>query len=1069
MSAEGAENALDRVGEKAGQMADRLQREGAKAGSAVDSIGAGADKSAEQFSRAEGKMAASIKRATTNLEQLGKTASEKLQFQINQKGLDASKFEPLLGKLRELEAANTRVGMSAAQTAAALRSVPAQFTDIVVSLQSGQKPMTVLLQQGGQLKDMFGGVGNAAKALGGYVVGLINPFTLAAAGISAVGLAAYAGATEMDEFKKNLILTGNISGITTEKFNAMAQSMANIGGITRGAAAEALTAMAASGNISADSIERLTKSALQFEKAGGPAVAETVKQFEALGKEPVKASVELSEKTHYLTLAVYQQIKSLEEQGKASEAAALAQKTWADAIDKRTPKMVENAGLLQRAWMAAEFAVSGFGDALKGIGRDDSTVEQKITALKNKIAEATASIASGSINTNRLKQQKVQWAAELAELMKQTPEAIAEQARNQQFEERKTKANESADALIKSQRTKNQQWRDEQKKLESDMADGLISLATYLEASAATRKKYEEKGGAKPKVDKDALEAQREAERQQDRLNALLSRSGGVSKEYASDVALLGAEMAAGQINADQYYSAIVKLWKTQTEAGKAWEASADAADKANKALNVWKAEHESQLASITEETSAVGQNAAARKVVLAGLQVEADARKKIEQLSLTLSETDRASAVAAINAEAQKQKAYVETALRKQQAVEGAYQLEQENRRFAADSILDEKQRAQVILDIDAETWRQRIDLAEVGSEERRRLEGAFAQWYSNQLSKPAIESMRKALESIDQTFHDSFTRMLENGKADWDAFGKALATSFKTAVADEIYKLTIKPIVVSVVSSFAGGAAQAAGAAAGQSGSGIGGVVQGVQAAYGAYNSGISNAATAFATSGVGQYMGLSTQSAAGAMGPPTAEGAYGYTAGGTALSSSGSSFVSSAGPYAAALAALIYGDNLMKAGWGLDNNRKGYAASAVGATAGGVIAGMAAGASSVSLGGGRTGGTEFCVSNIARDEWDALSAYLSGKGVAVHVEAPEGLSRKRPAPNATSAAAMSQSDSGEEDAEDSEDDGDYAEGDSDEYGDSADSDSSGGSDSGSGSGSDSGSDDASDSGSE
>jgi hypothetical protein len=72
MSAEGAENALDRVGEKAGQMADRLQREGAKAGSAVDSIGAGADKSAEQFSRAEGRMSASIKRATTNLELLGK-------------------------------------------------------------------------------------------------------------------------------------------------------------------------------------------------------------------------------------------------------------------------------------------------------------------------------------------------------------------------------------------------------------------------------------------------------------------------------------------------------------------------------------------------------------------------------------------------------------------------------------------------------------------------------------------------------------------------------------------------------------------------------------------------------------------------------------------------------------------------------------------------------------------------------------------------------------------------------------------------------------------------------------
>lgn len=58
--------------------------------------------------------------------------------------------------------------VSAAQTAAALRQVPAQFTDIVVSLQAGQSPLTVFLQQGGQLKDMFGGAGAAAKALGGY-------------------------------------------------------------------------------------------------------------------------------------------------------------------------------------------------------------------------------------------------------------------------------------------------------------------------------------------------------------------------------------------------------------------------------------------------------------------------------------------------------------------------------------------------------------------------------------------------------------------------------------------------------------------------------------------------------------------------------------------------------------------------------------------------------------------------------------------------------------------------------------------------------------------------------------
>ena len=111
--------------------------------------------------------------------------------------------------------------MSAAQTAAALRGVPAQFTDIATSLQSGQKPMTVLLQQGGAAKDMFGGVGAAAKAVGGYVASLVNPVTIAAAAVGGIG---YAPLLRTDgRVPQNLILTGNISGLTTDKFNAMAR------------------------------------------------------------------------------------------------------------------------------------------------------------------------------------------------------------------------------------------------------------------------------------------------------------------------------------------------------------------------------------------------------------------------------------------------------------------------------------------------------------------------------------------------------------------------------------------------------------------------------------------------------------------------------------------------------------------------------------------------------------------------------------------------------------------------------------------------------------------------------
>ncbi|MFW8092477.1 phage tail length tape measure family protein, partial [Klebsiella pneumoniae] len=56
-------------------------------------------------------------------------------------------------------------------------------------LSTGQSPFMVLMQQGGQLKDMFGGIIPAIKGVSTYVMGLVNPFTVAA---GAVGLLTYA-------------------------------------------------------------------------------------------------------------------------------------------------------------------------------------------------------------------------------------------------------------------------------------------------------------------------------------------------------------------------------------------------------------------------------------------------------------------------------------------------------------------------------------------------------------------------------------------------------------------------------------------------------------------------------------------------------------------------------------------------------------------------------------------------------------------------------------------------------------------------------------------------------------
>ena len=137
----------------------------------------------------------------------GKTRTQLLEQKAAQLGVTEAVAD-YLNKLKEVDRtasggkkvqeALDNVGASARQTAAAMRMVPAQMTDIVTQLAGGQSPLLILTQQGGQLKDMFGGVVPAVRAVGTYVAALINPFTLTAAAAAALGYAFYAGTKEPD-------------------------------------------------------------------------------------------------------------------------------------------------------------------------------------------------------------------------------------------------------------------------------------------------------------------------------------------------------------------------------------------------------------------------------------------------------------------------------------------------------------------------------------------------------------------------------------------------------------------------------------------------------------------------------------------------------------------------------------------------------------------------------------------------------------------------------------------------------------------------------------------------------
>jgi phage-related minor tail protein len=280
------------------------------------------------------------------------------------------------------------VNISAGQAVNAMRQLPMQVTDIVTSLASGQSAFTVLIQQGGQLKDSFGGVGNAFRALGSVV----TPARLALGGIglavAGVAMAYKAGAEETDNYRRALVLTNNAAGTTIGQMQAMATAVASVTGASKGKAAEVLQALAGSAQVAKSQLQGLAEAAIRLERAGGPAAEDTAKAFAALGEAPTAAAIKLSQASGFLTAQVYEQARALELQGRKAEAAAVVQAAAADNTLQQARQLEAGLGSLEKAYKGVTDAIKGTIDAAKEFGRGDSA-EAQVEAAAKALEQAT--------------------------------------------------------------------------------------------------------------------------------------------------------------------------------------------------------------------------------------------------------------------------------------------------------------------------------------------------------------------------------------------------------------------------------------------------------------------------------------------------------------------------------------------------------------------------------------------------------------------------------------------------------------------------------------------------------
>ncbi|MDH0095855.1 phage tail length tape measure family protein [Pseudomonas sp. GD04158] len=422
-------------------------------------------------------------------------------------------------------------GITAGQYQQAMRQLPMQITDITTSLASGMPVWLVAVQQGGQIRDSFGGWANAGRAL----VSTINPLTLAIASVTAaIGatvIAAVQGAAETYEYEKAIALTGNSAGVTSDQLAAMARQIDGVSGTQRQAAA-ALAEVTAAGKFTADQIQLIATTAVVMENSIGRAVSATVDEFKRLAEEPAEASAKLNEQYNYLTLAVYEQIAALEAQGDQAGAAQVAMEALAEAMQSRAADIAGNLGLVESAWQAIKNVAAEAWDAMLDVGRQE-TPEDRLAAIQRQRQVAQYGVRGDRIGGTIDPALEARLAAEEegirkqivldAELAQQKAEtAAAEREAIAQSKER-TKA---ADAFVKGAEAQLQSLQNltsverAQRVMQEQNIEATSELGRRMLEAAAATDKQREANEAEAEAKRRATEEQRKAtaaQREQER------------------------------------------------------------------------------------------------------------------------------------------------------------------------------------------------------------------------------------------------------------------------------------------------------------------------------------------------------------------------------------------------------------------------------------------------------------------------------------------------------------------------------------------------------------------------
>ncbi|MBS9329512.1 phage tail tape measure protein [Escherichia coli] len=419
-----------------------------------------------------------------------------------------------------------KAGISVGQYKAAMRMLPAQFTDVATQLAGGQNPWLILLQQGGQVKDSFGGLIPMFRGLAGAITLPMVGVTSLAVATSALAYAWYQGDSTLSDFNKTLVLSGNQAGLTADRMLVLSRA-GQAAGLTFNQTSESLSALVKAGVSGEAQIASISQSVARFSSASGVEVDKVAEAFGKLTTDPTSGLTAMARQFHNVTAEQIAYVAQLQRSGDEAGALQAANEAATKGFDDQTRRLKENMGTLETWADRTARAFKSMWDAVLDIGRPDTAQEMLIKAeAAFKKADDIWNLRKDDYFVNdeaRARYWDDREKARLAlEAARKKAEQQSQQDKNAQqqsdTEASRLKYTEEAQKAYERLQTPLEKYTARQEELNKALKDGKILQADYNTLMAAAKKDYEATL-KKPKQSGVKVSA---GERQEDRAHAAL-------------------------------------------------------------------------------------------------------------------------------------------------------------------------------------------------------------------------------------------------------------------------------------------------------------------------------------------------------------------------------------------------------------------------------------------------------------------------------------------------------------------------------------------------------------------